>query len=72
MFIIGYGPCTRPALIMYVYKRLVSAVGICEIAGLSCTKCSVSAEHTCDDKGVHDPTMETLVRQKGDRTLFES
>ena len=28
MFIIGYGPCTRPALIMYVYKRLVSAVGI--------------------------------------------
>ena len=28
MFIIGYGPCARPALIMYVYKRLVSAVGI--------------------------------------------
>ena len=28
MSIIGYGPCTRPALIMYVYKRLVSAVGI--------------------------------------------
>ena len=28
MFIIGYGPCTKPALIMYVYKRLVSAVGI--------------------------------------------
>ena len=44
----------------------------CEIAGLSCTKCSVSAEHTCDDEGVRDPTMETLVRQKGDRTLFES
>ena len=28
MSIIGYGPCTRPTLIMYVYKRLVSAVGI--------------------------------------------
>ena len=28
MFIIGYGPCTRPALIMYLYKHLVSAVGI--------------------------------------------
>ena len=28
MFIIGYGLCARPALIMYVYKRLVSAVGI--------------------------------------------
>ena len=28
MFIIGYGPCARPALIMYVYKCLVSAVGI--------------------------------------------
>ena len=28
MFIIGYGPCARPALIMYVYKRLVSAIGI--------------------------------------------
>ena len=28
MSIIGYGPCARPALIMYVYKRLVSAVGI--------------------------------------------
>ena len=45
---------------------------LCEIAGLSCTKCSVSAEHTCHDEGVRDPTMETLVRQKGDRTLFES
>ena len=28
MFIIGYGPCARPTLIMYVYKRLWSAVGI--------------------------------------------
>ena len=28
LFIIGYGLCARPALIMYVYKRLVSAVGI--------------------------------------------
>ena len=28
MFIIGYGPCARPALIMYVYKHLVSTVGI--------------------------------------------
>ena len=26
--VIGYGPCARPTLIMYVYKRLVSAVGI--------------------------------------------
>ena len=28
MSIIGHGLCARPALIMYVYKRLVSAVGI--------------------------------------------
>ena len=28
MSIIEYGPCARPALIMYVYKHLVSAVGI--------------------------------------------
>ena len=28
MFIIGYGLCARPTLIMYVYKHLVSAVGI--------------------------------------------
>ena len=26
--LLGYGPCTRPVLIMYVYKCLVSAVGI--------------------------------------------
>ena len=26
--LLGHSPCTRPALIMYVYKRLVSAVGI--------------------------------------------
>ena len=28
MFIIGYGPCARPALNMYLYVGLVSAVGI--------------------------------------------